>query len=161
MTISEALMGNGPLSAARFCSLVAVIGSCTCTSRDGSLELRKPGRKPGLSFDGGCGCRKSVNDACISRRPRERNSTKRIVSAGGGWEGPMMRRRGTMKKLIVAVALTGFIATPALADFWIVREDPTGQCRVVETKPTDSKIIIVGNKVYKTRDEATKEIAVV
>jgi hypothetical protein len=49
---------------------------------------------------------------------------------------------------------------PALADFWIVREGPTGQCRIVDVKPTDTKIVIVGNKVYKVRDEAQKELAV-
>jgi hypothetical protein len=66
-----------------------------------------------------------------------------------------------MKKLIIATSLVGFIATPALADFYIVRESPTADCKIVETKPADSKIVVIGNKVYKTRDEATKELAVV
>jgi hypothetical protein len=66
-----------------------------------------------------------------------------------------------MKKLIVAASLIGFVATPALADFYIVRESPTADCKIVETKPADSKIIVIGDKVYKTRDEATKELAVV
>lgn len=66
-----------------------------------------------------------------------------------------------MKKLIIGIALTGFIATPALADFWIVRDSPTAECRVVTSKPTDTKIVVIGNKVYKTHDEATKDIAVV
>jgi hypothetical protein len=65
-----------------------------------------------------------------------------------------------MKLLAAAVAVTAF-ATPALADFWIVREGPTGPCRIVETKPADTKIVIVGNKVYKTRVEADRELAVV
>jgi hypothetical protein len=66
-----------------------------------------------------------------------------------------------MKKtlLTVAIAATAF-ATPALADWFIVREG-TGPCRVVETRPTDTKIIVVGNKVYKTQDEAQKDIAIV
>jgi len=66
-----------------------------------------------------------------------------------------------MKKIIVAAGLLAFVATPALADFWIVREGPTGQCRIVDVRPTDSKIVIVGNKAYKVRDEAQKELAVV
>jgi len=66
-----------------------------------------------------------------------------------------------MKKLIIATCLIGFVATPALADFYIVRESPTADCKIVETKPADSKIVVIGNKVYKTRDEATKELAVV
>lgn len=68
-----------------------------------------------------------------------------------------------MKKIILgAVVLSGFAATPALADWYIVREGgPTAQCKVVETKPADKKIVVVGNKVYKTRDEATKEVTTV
>ena len=64
------------------------------------------------------------------------------------------------KLLGAAVLATAFIATPALADFYIVREG-TGPCRIVETRPTDTKIIVVGNKTYKVRTEAEKEMAVV
>jgi hypothetical protein len=64
------------------------------------------------------------------------------------------------KLLIAALAASAF-ATPALADFFIVREGPTGQCRIVETRPTDTKIVVVGNKAYKVRAEAEKELAVV
>jgi hypothetical protein len=62
--------------------------------------------------------------------------------------------------LAAAIAATAF-ATPAFADFFIVREGPSGQCRVVETRPTDTKIVVVGNKAYKVRAEAEKELAVV
>jgi hypothetical protein len=63
--------------------------------------------------------------------------------------------------LLGALALSLF-ATPALADFWIVRDSPTANCRIVETKPTDTKITIVGgNKVYTTRTDAEKEMTVV
>jgi hypothetical protein len=41
-----------------------------------------------------------------------------------------------------------------------IRSD-TGPCRVVETRPSDSKIVIVGNKAYKTRAEADKEQMVI
>lgn len=63
------------------------------------------------------------------------------------------------KLLAVAIAATAF-ATPAFADFFIVREG-TGPCRIVEVRPTDSKIIIVGNKTYTVRAEAEKDLAVV
>jgi hypothetical protein len=66
-----------------------------------------------------------------------------------------------MKTLIATAAVLTAFATPALADFWIVREGPTGPCRIVETRPTDTKIIVVGNKAYKVRAEAEKELAVV
>jgi hypothetical protein len=67
-----------------------------------------------------------------------------------------------MKKLLIggAIAAATFV-TPALADFYVVREGTSGPCRVVETRPTDTKIVIVGDKVYKTRAEAEKEVTVV
>jgi hypothetical protein len=65
-----------------------------------------------------------------------------------------------VKLLAATVAIAAF-ATPALADFWIVREGPTGRCTIVETRPTDTKIIVVGNKAYKVRADAEKELAVV
>jgi hypothetical protein len=65
-------------------------------------------------------------------------------------------------KLILASALAlGALSTSAFADFYIVREGPTTECRIVETKPADTKITVVGDKVYKTRDEATKEMTTV
>jgi hypothetical protein len=42
-----------------------------------------------------------------------------------------------------------------------VREGPNGACRIVDVRPTDTKIVIVGNKAYKARDEAEKEMMVV
>ena len=62
--------------------------------------------------------------------------------------------------LTSAIAIAA-MSTPALADFWIVRDSPTTECRIVETKPADTKITVVGNKVYKTKDEATKEMTTV
>ena len=64
------------------------------------------------------------------------------------------------KTMVLAALLAASYAMPALADFYVVREG-TGPCRVVETRPTDTKIVVVGNKVYKTREEAEKEITVV
>jgi len=74
-----------------------------------------------------------------------------------------MRRSFTMARLVAAVVALAAFATPALADFWIVREGPTGKCTVVDKKPTDTKMVIVGGdgKIYKTRADADKELAVV
>jgi hypothetical protein len=68
-----------------------------------------------------------------------------------------------MKKLIIAAGALAVLATPALADFWIVREPTTNKCTVVDKKPTDTKVVIVGGdgKVYTTRAEAEKEVTVV
>jgi hypothetical protein len=64
------------------------------------------------------------------------------------------------KLLAATVAVVAF-ATPALADFFIVREGPSGPCRIVESRPTDTKIVVVGGKAYKVRAEAEKEMLVV
>jgi len=64
-------------------------------------------------------------------------------------------------KLLAAAVVLAASAAPALADFFIVREGPTGPCRIVETRPADTKIIVVGDKVYKVRSEAEREMAVV
>ncbi len=66
-----------------------------------------------------------------------------------------------MKTLIATAAVLTAFATPALADFFIVREGPTGPCRIVETRPTDTKIVVIGNKAYKVRDEAERELKIV
>ena len=66
-----------------------------------------------------------------------------------------------MKKVLFTALATAILATPAFADFFIVREGNAGQCRIVETRPTDTKIVVIGNKVYKTRSEAEKQMTVV
>ena len=69
------------------------------------------------------------------------------------------------KNLLLAAAavLVTISSVPAFAaDYYIVREGSTGPCRVVESKPTDSKMVIVGgDKMYTTREEAETEMKVV
>jgi hypothetical protein len=62
--------------------------------------------------------------------------------------------------LVAAIAATAF-ATPVLADFFIVREGASGPCRVVDTRPTDAKTIVVGNRAYTARADAEREITTV
>lgn len=66
-----------------------------------------------------------------------------------------------MKTLILAAtAACLFAATPALADYYIVKDGPS--CKVVNKKPTDTKIVVMGNgKVYKTETEAQEQVKVV
>lgn len=66
-----------------------------------------------------------------------------------------------MKRILFAAAAIGALSTPAFADFWVVRDSPTADCRIVETKPSDTKVTIVGNTVYKTREEATTQMTTV
>ena len=66
-----------------------------------------------------------------------------------------------MLRSIVIAGLLVSVAAPAFAaEFFIVR-GPDKKCQIVEKRPTDTKIVIMGNKAYVSRDEATKEMAVV
>jgi hypothetical protein len=58
------------------------------------------------------------------------------------------------KVLIAGAALAAF-ATPALADFYIVQDNSTKRCSIVEQRPTTQTSVIVGDgKVYTSRSEA-------
>lgn len=60
---------------------------------------------------------------------------------------------------LIAAALA--VATPALAaEFYIVR-GADKKCRIVETRPTDKTVVVIGDKAYVTRDEAEKQVKVV
>jgi hypothetical protein len=64
---------------------------------------------------------------------------------------------------MTVVAVVTF-ATPAFAatEYYIVREGSSGPCKVVESRPTKSTTVIVGgDKVYTTRSEVEKQMAVV
>jgi hypothetical protein len=68
-----------------------------------------------------------------------------------------------MKKIFAAgIALAAFATSALAAEFYIVRES-SGKCMVVDKKPADTKVVIVGGngKVYTTRADAEKEVAVV
>ena len=48
----------------------------------------------------------------------------------------------------------------ASADYYIIRERTTKECKVVETKPTETTWLI-GPLSFKTSDDAEKQVAVV
>jgi hypothetical protein len=66
-----------------------------------------------------------------------------------------------MKTLILAATAAGiFAGTPAFADYYIVKDGPS--CKVVSQKPTDTKIVVMGDgKVFKTEKEAQEQVKVV
>jgi hypothetical protein len=41
-----------------------------------------------------------------------------------------------------------------------VRDPSTKKCRVVESRPTDTKIVVMGNKAFVSMDEAEMQITV-
>ena len=66
-----------------------------------------------------------------------------------------------MSKYILSVALLIGATAPAFAaEFYIVRGSDK-KCTIVETRPTDKTVTVIGDKAYVTRDEATKQMAVV
>ena len=66
-----------------------------------------------------------------------------------------------MTRLFAAILATTAFAGPALAEYFIVRDSRTAPCRIVATRPTDTKIVIVGNKNgYKEQTEAVAQVAV-
>jgi hypothetical protein len=67
-----------------------------------------------------------------------------------------MTRRFVPVLLAAAAALSA--AAPASADYYIMRESPAGPCRIVDTKPADSKSIVGGDRYYTDRAVAAKEM---
>ena len=61
----------------------------------------------------------------------------------------------------IAAAAVGMLSSAALADYHIVQEKATKECKIVETRPTETTWVQVGPLAFKTRDEAEKQIKVV
>jgi hypothetical protein len=62
---------------------------------------------------------------------------------------------------LAGVMLVAFSGT-ALANFYIVQSTSDKKCTIVEQKPTDTKTtVVLGNKTYKTKAEAEKDLTVV
>jgi hypothetical protein len=59
-----------------------------------------------------------------------------------------------IKLLFAAVGLAAF-ATPSLAaEYFIVQDNTTKRCQIVEQRPATQTTVVVGNKAYTTRQEA-------
>jgi hypothetical protein len=66
-----------------------------------------------------------------------------------------------MLKYVLPLALLVGATAPAFAaEFYIVR-GADKKCTIVEARPADKTMVVVGDKAYVTRDEATKQMAVV
>jgi hypothetical protein len=66
-----------------------------------------------------------------------------------------------MIKYVLPVAILMGATAPAFAAEYYVVRGPDKKCKVVETRPTDKTMVVVGDKAYVTREEATKQLAVV
>jgi hypothetical protein len=65
-----------------------------------------------------------------------------------------------LRSILIASLLIGVAAPAFAAEFYIVR-GPDKKCQIVEKRPTDTKMVIVGDKAYVSRDEAQKQLTVV
>ena len=65
-----------------------------------------------------------------------------------------------IKYLMTAAILVGGVTTASAAEYYIVR-GPDKKCKVVEKRPTEKTITVIGDRAYVTREEATKQVTVV
>ena len=66
-----------------------------------------------------------------------------------------------MLKYVLPVAILIGVTSPTqAADYYIVR-GPDKKCKVVETKPTDKTIIVMGDRAFVSREEADRQLTVV
>ena len=61
-----------------------------------------------------------------------------------------------MKSIFVLGALV-VTAAPAFADDYYVVRGPDRECRVVETRPSDTTIVQIGPVAFATREDAERE----
>jgi hypothetical protein len=66
-----------------------------------------------------------------------------------------------IKIVCVASAALALLSSAALGDFYVVQERSTKECKIVETRPTETTWVQVGPLAFKTRDEAEKQIKVI
>ena len=65
-----------------------------------------------------------------------------------------------LKYILPAALLIGATAPAFAAEFYIVRGSDK-KCTIVEARPTDKTVTVIGDKAYVSREEATKQMAVV
>ena len=65
-----------------------------------------------------------------------------------------------IRYVLAASILAGSVVPVLAAEYFIVR-GPDKKCKVVETRPTDKTVVVIGDKAYVTKDEATKQVAIV
>ena len=66
-----------------------------------------------------------------------------------------------MLRSILIAGLLVSVAAPAFAAEYFIVRGPDKKCTIVEKRPTDTKMVIIGDKAYVSRDEAQKQVKVV
>jgi len=65
-----------------------------------------------------------------------------------------------IRHVLLVALLVGATAPAFAAEFYIVR-GPDKRCQIVEKRPTEKTMVVIGDKAYVTRDEAQKQLAIV
>lgn len=66
-----------------------------------------------------------------------------------------------MTKYVLPLALLLGATAPAFAAEYFIVRGPDQKCKVVQTRPTDKTITVIGDKAYVSESEAQKQVAVV
>jgi len=67
-----------------------------------------------------------------------------------------------MRVVLVGAALAAFVATPTLADYYIVQEPTTKRCRIVEERPASPGVgVVIGGVGFGVRTEAESRMRTV
>lgn len=66
-----------------------------------------------------------------------------------------------MLKYVLPVALLIGATAPAFAAEYFIVRGPDKKCQIVDKRPADTTMVVIGNKAYVSREEAQKELTVV
>jgi hypothetical protein len=63
----------------------------------------------------------------------------------------------SMTKHLILIGLLTLVASPVLAaEYYVIKIQPSGTCKIIDQKPNNPNDTIVGKSPYATRDEAKK-----
>jgi hypothetical protein len=65
-----------------------------------------------------------------------------------------------MRTILAGVALAAVVATPALADFYVIQDPTTRRCTIVEQRPAPGIGVVIGNP-FGVRVEAENHMRTV
>ena len=66
-----------------------------------------------------------------------------------------------MLRYMLPIALVFGFAAPALSAEYFIVQGSDKKCKIVETRPTDKTVVVIGDRAYVTREEADKQVKVV
>lgn len=64
-------------------------------------------------------------------------------------------------KYVLTLGLAMAVTTPVLAAEYFIVRGPDKKCKIVETRPTDKTVVVIGDRAYVTREEADRQVKVV